>query len=123
MAKRPAPSKTTRTPAAKPAPSIGKLAELQAQIAELTRQAEEVRRAEIAEVVADIKQAIAQYGLTAADLGFSADGTLKKRGRRAAAGGAVKYTNGTDTWSGRGRRPQWFVAALEAGKTEADLLA
>lgn len=25
------------------------------------------------------------------------------------------------TWSGRGRKPQWFLAALEAGKTAGDL--
>ncbi len=25
------------------------------------------------------------------------------------------------TWSGRGRKPQWFVEAIEAGRTPGDL--
>lgn len=35
-----------------------------------------------------------------------------------------KYRNPEDasqTWSGQGRRPGWYVAAIEAGKTQADL--
>ncbi|HEU0276891.1 MAG TPA: H-NS histone family protein [Rhodanobacteraceae bacterium] len=35
-----------------------------------------------------------------------------------------KYKNpdGQETWSGRGKRPRWFVAALKAGKKDKDLL-
>ena len=36
-----------------------------------------------------------------------------------------KYRNPAapnETWSGRGKRPRWFVAALGAGKKEKDLL-
>jgi DNA-binding protein H-NS len=36
----------------------------------------------------------------------------------------AKYANpddSTDTWSGRGRKPRWFVAALAAGKTPEQL--
>ena len=36
-----------------------------------------------------------------------------------------KYRNPADpkaTWSGRGKRPNWFNAALKAGKKEKDLL-
>jgi DNA-binding protein H-NS len=37
---------------------------------------------------------------------------------------APKYRNpnGTETWSGRGKRPRWFLAALKSGKKEKDLL-
>ncbi|MGH8190258.1 MAG: H-NS family nucleoid-associated regulatory protein [Rhodanobacteraceae bacterium] len=37
---------------------------------------------------------------------------------------APKYRNpaGTETWSGRGKRPRWFLAALKTGKKEKDLL-
>lgn len=37
---------------------------------------------------------------------------------------AAKYRhpeNPALTWSGRGRKPQWFVDALEAGKTAGEL--
>ena len=30
--------------------------------------------------------------------------------------------NKSETWSGRGKRPRWFDAALAAGKKEKDLL-
>jgi DNA-binding protein H-NS len=38
---------------------------------------------------------------------------------------APKYRNPADTsqtWSGRGRQPRWFKAALRKGKTERSLL-
>jgi DNA-binding protein H-NS len=37
---------------------------------------------------------------------------------------AAKYRNpaGSETWSGRGKRPRWFLAALKAGKKEKDML-
>ena len=37
---------------------------------------------------------------------------------------APKYRNpgGSETWSGRGKRPRWFLAALKSGKKEKDLL-
>jgi DNA-binding protein H-NS len=49
-------------------------------------------------------------------------------GRRASAAKGrpvpAKYRNPDDpsqTWSGRGKRPRWFVDALEAGRQESDL--
>ena len=42
----------------------------------------------------------------------------------AAAKGAPKFKDDQgDAWSGRGPRPGWFKAALEAGKSADDLLA
>ena len=37
-------------------------------------------------------------------------------------GGKAVYGDGNGrTWTGRGRRPQWFIDALAAGKTAEDL--
>ena len=47
------------------------LAALNAQIAALQTQADALRKKEVAEVIAKIKDAIAHYGLTAADLGLA----------------------------------------------------
>lgn len=52
---------------------------------------------------------------------------LLGRPTRAKARGKVKpkFRNPADTtqtWSGRGKRPRWFHAALAAGKKEKDLL-
>lgn len=92
-------------------------AELQAQIKKLQEQAEETKAEEISTVVADIKQKIAQYGLTAEQLGL-ATATRKGKGNKGAAKEAtVMYKNGELTWSGaaRGRKPDWVKEILEAG--------
>jgi DNA-binding protein H-NS len=115
------------------------LAVIEAEIEKLKREADSIRASEIAEVVSKIKAAIAAYGLTATDLGLApkagrkpgpgkARRTMAKRGRGKgvkAAGGArpVKYRDADgNSWVGFGKRPAWFVAALAAGKTPADLL-
>lgn len=42
---------------------------------------------------------------------------------RPKSAGVPKFHNGEGlTWTGKGKRPSWFVAALEAGKTTDDLL-
>ena len=116
------------------------LAALNAQIAALQAQAHTLRKKEVADVVARVTEAIAHYGLTAADLGFghtaattekssAAVGTkpAKKRRKGAAAKPAAKAVKFKDdqghTWGGIGKRPDWFKAALAAGKTADDLLA
>ncbi|UWQ73611.1 H-NS histone family protein [Leisingera sp. M658] len=46
------------------------------------------------------------------------------KGRKSGAKAAAKYANPDDasqTWSGRGRKPAWVHAALEAGKSLDDL--
>lgn len=59
--------------------------------------------------------------------GFGLDEVLGRGGARAKARGKAKpkYRNPADptqTWSGRGKRPRWFNAALAAGKKDKDLL-
>jgi DNA-binding protein H-NS len=107
------------------------------QIAALQAKAEAIRKKEVGEVVAKIKDAIAHYGLTAADLGLSASAPKAAKAPRASKPGrkvagvksagkparAAKYTDGQGrTWSGIGKRPDWFKAALAAGKTPEELL-
>ena len=116
------------------------LAALNAQIAALQTQAETLRKKEMAQVIAKVKDAIAHYGLTAADLGFG--NTTHQNGKSSAAVGGklarkgpmravsktpaknVKFKDDQGrTWGGMGKRPDWFKAALAAGKTPEDLLA
>jgi DNA-binding protein H-NS len=108
------------------------LAQLNKQIAALQAQAESIKKKEAAGVITRIKEAIAHYGLTAADLGLAgktpkaakAPKPGRKPGRKKAAKtGVIKYRDGANTWTGHGRRPQWYVAAIAAGKKPEDLLA
>ncbi len=113
-----------------------RLAKVTAQIEQLQREAEKLKAKEVSGVVARIKEAIEYYDLTAEDLGLG-----KRRGRKAAtspstkgmkagkgaakrsAPAAAKYKDPASerTWSGRGRAPQWFKDALEAGATRESL--
>ena len=117
------------------------LVALNAQIAALQAQADALHKQEVAEVIAKVKDAIVHFGLTAADLGFGkAAGKAgkataavggkpaKKKARKSpAAKPAAKVVKFKDdqgnAWGGIGKRPDWFKAALAAGKTPEDLLA
>jgi DNA-binding protein H-NS len=96
--------------------------ELKEQAEKLLAEAEKMREQEISDAIADIKQKIDVYGLTAADLGFSKGGPGNAGRSKPAAKSAVKYRgpNG-ETWSGgRGRKPQWVVEALKEGRDLED---
>ncbi|CAN7594300.1 H-NS histone family protein [Variovorax paradoxus] len=110
--------------------------QVQKQIEQLQKEAEQLRRKEADGVLSRIKDAIAVYGFTAADLGFgkaSGQVALAKRGggkksrkftESVAATGAPKFRDDQgNVWSGRGPRPAWFKAALESGKSADDLRA
>ncbi len=89
--------------------------ELLAQRAVLEKEIEEARKAELADAIVRTKQLIAEHGLTAADLGFKVAGlTAGAVVGKARARVAVKYRgpNG-ETWSGRGKAPNWLTS-LEA---------
>lgn len=114
------------------------LAEIDAELAALQSEREAVLAVEVQGVIARIKQAIEHYGLTADDLGLSGlQGSRRKTARAAATPSASgkkqrktaapanppKYADGAGkTWTGRGKRPAWFVEALAAGKTTEELL-
>ena len=71
--------------------------------------------------------AIAELEAHARQLGFSLSeltGTeiSVKRQRSPAAAKYRNPENHADTWSGRGRKPRWFEAALAAGTKVSDLM-
>ncbi len=124
--------------------------QLQAQIEKLQKEAASLRKREMAETVANIKKAIAAFGLTAADLGLTPraastrarKGAKKRPGRPAPPAGArsaatkkegapgadkrsvvaPKYRDPVTgaTWTGRGKQPKWLAQALVDGKNLAD---
>jgi DNA-binding protein H-NS len=106
--------------------------QVQKQIAQLQKEADTLRKKEAAGVLARIKEAITVYGFTAEELGV---GTRKARASKTATAPAAKRKGAKkaaaprfkddqgNVWGGRGPRPAWFKAALESGKTPADLAA
>src|SRR3954469_6547125 len=92
------------------------------QLDDLTREIEahqsERRSSHIAVLRAKADAMVRAAGLTLADV-------FPQAGKAPRGTVAPKYRNPADrsqTWSGRGRQPRWFKAALRKGKTERSLL-
>lgn len=96
------------------------LQDIKAQIAELQRQADELVQAQKTAVIEDMKVKIADFGITAAELGFvstSSAGRKKSSSGEAKPKAPVAYKNEEGlTWSGgRGPKPKWVKEILDAG--------
>jgi DNA-binding protein H-NS len=107
-------------------------AQLQQQISQLQREADALKAKEVAEVIGRIKLAITHYGLTPDDLFGKPSPKAAKVPRAVKAGKTTKavkrapsppkYHDGAgNTWTGTGKRPRWFLAAIASGKTPQDL--
>lgn len=106
------------------------LVQIKKQIQSLEKEAEQVRAKEVAGVIQRIKAAIDFYGLTTADL-FAAAGKAAAKGKKIAAKATkmkkspapAKYKDKDTgkTWTGHGKRPGWFVKAIEAGVTAEEM--
>lgn len=81
--------------------------ELLARLNDLTRQARAARDAELQAVVAEIRQKIADYGLTQRDLFPPRLGRPKKDEQRPKPRYRDPKTGAT--WTGRGRAPAWIA--------------
>jgi DNA-binding protein H-NS len=99
---------------------MSNLKDLLAQRAELEKRIETVQKQARSDAVAKVKEMMAEYGLTIADLNAKeAPAKVSKT-----KGGKVpaKYRDAAtgDTWSGRGLQPKWLRAALAAGRKLED---
>ena len=91
------------------------------QIQTLQRQAETARMQEVAGVVSRIKEAIAFYSLTAADLGFTSRDARLPVVKNGLSHSVAKFGDSAgNTWGGRGPRPGWLTAAIDGGKLLSD---
>ena len=111
--------------------------EMLAQIESLKKQAEKQRKEEYSSVIKTIKKQIAEYGISASELGFASAKTPKapkasasKKGKerassRAGTKVAPKYRDASgNTWTGRGKMPKWVSEAVASGRSlEAVLIS
>ena len=70
--------------------------------------------------IAELEAHARQMGFSLAEL--TGGSVSAKRGRAPAGDKFRNPANAADTWSGRGRKPRWFVAALASGADANDLL-
>jgi DNA-binding protein H-NS len=95
--------------------SLKELKDLQAKVSKAISTFEDRKKKN---ALAELEEKARAMGVSLAEL----TGAVTKIRRRAPA--TPKYANPADTsetWSGRGRKPRWFAAALKAGKSPEDL--
>ncbi|MCW3609106.1 H-NS histone family protein [Burkholderia cenocepacia] len=80
-------------------------AQAKAELEKLQQEVEALRQKEVATIVAEIREKVAEYGLTAQDI-FG-----RKRSGSASTPIAPKYRHPKTgaTWSGRGKPPSWIA--------------
>ena len=94
--------------------SLGELTKMQKDVSTAISNYQDRQKAE----------ARAKVEALARDMGYTLAELVGTETKTARAPAAAKYRhpeNPALTWSGRGRKPQWFVDALAAGKTAEDL--
>jgi DNA-binding protein H-NS len=94
--------------------SLKELKDLQAQVGKAVASFEDRKK----------KQALAELEEKAREFGFSLAELTGAVVTRKRAPATAKYANpadASDTWSGRGRKPRWFDAALKSGKRPEDM--
>ena len=94
--------------------SVKELRDLQVQVVRAIATFEDRARRAAAAALEEVAKA---HGFTLAD--FAGATTPKKR-----APAGAKFANPADksqTWSGRGRKPHWYIAAIASGKSPSDL--
>lgn len=85
------------------------------EIETLKQQAEAVKKKEIKGIIAQVRETIESYGLTAADVGFEPSEDAKQGVR------PPRYRDGEgNVWSGRGPRPKWLRIAIAKGRDKSE---
>lgn len=95
---------------------FARLEALNAKKAELQKEYDAIR-SDAKEMAVNL---VKQFGFAAAEIGCGEAAPAKPtRAKR-----PPKYQNpdGDETWSGQGKKPKWFEAALAAGITAEDML-
>lgn len=94
--------------------SLKDLKELQAHVVKAIATFEDRKRKE---AIAELQEMARAKGFTLEEL----TGTAVVRRRAPATAKYANPANNSDTWSGRGRKPRWFIEALASGKQPDDL--
>jgi DNA-binding protein H-NS len=94
--------------------SLKELRELQSQVTKAISTFEGRKKKE---AIAGLEEKAREFGFSLSEL----TGTSAVRKRAPAAAKYANPANLSETWSGRGRKPRWFAAALAAGKSPETL--
>ncbi len=102
--------------------------ELEKLAADIDKTLERVSKREMTAALAAAEKAAKAHGFSLAEIAPGATSAKKSQRKKTTAKpkkpGKPKYANPKDktqTWTGKGRRPDWFLTALDAGKTPEQL--
>ncbi|WP_029528220.1 H-NS histone family protein [Polaromonas glacialis] len=117
---------------------MNELVKLRQQIADMEKQAAELQKKNRPAVLAELREQMAAYGITAEELSRPAPRAQKPRqslaksaspakgptkGKKPAAASPAKYRGPKgQEWTGRGTAPKWLNDLLVDGKTRDDFL-
>ena len=113
---------------------MNELVKLRQQIAEMEKQALELQKKNRPAVLAELREQMAAYGITAEELSRPAPKAQKPRqplakaaspakGKKPAVPSPAKYRGPQgQEWTGRGTAPKWLKDLLVDGKTREDFL-
>lgn len=108
---------TTLTVSDLEALSLDQLKSLEKNVAKAIASYEDRQRAA---ALSALEEKAKEMGFSLAEL----TGTPGGRRNKAKTVGAPKYANPENpgqTWTGKGRRPDWFISAIEAGRSPEEL--
>lgn len=94
--------------------SLKELKDLQTQVSRAIATYEDRRKKE---ALAELEEKARAMGFSLAEL----TGVSTSRKRAPAAAKFANPANMAETWSGRGRKPRWFVEAINSGRSPDDL--
>ncbi|MCU0815438.1 MAG: H-NS histone family protein [Cypionkella sp.] len=94
--------------------SLKELKDLQTQVSRAIATYEDRRKKE---ALAELEEKARAMGFSLAEL----TGVSTSRKRAPAAAKFANPANMSETWSGRGRKPRWFVEAINSGRSPDDL--
>ncbi len=95
---------------------MDELEKIRNEIAKLQKKAEEIEIANRQPVLEEVKSKIKLYGFTAKELGVSTKD--KSADGKKVSTVAIKYRDGDNTWTGRGRPPKWMEEKIKAGESK-----
>ena len=113
---------------------MNELVKLRQQIADMEKQAAELQKKNRPAILAELREQMAAYGITAEELSRPAPKTQKPmqplakaasptKGKKPALPSPAKYRGPEgQEWTGRGTAPKWLNELLVNGKTREDFL-
>lgn len=101
-----------------------RLSEIEQQLQALARERDAIIKSQRAEALSEARRLVSTYGLSARELGLSmSDDEPEISGKKPRAAAKIKYRDGDNVWSGRGKQPKWIKEFVSSGRDLEEIRA